>query len=73
MDERVPAPTKTNVEHVMACQESGTKDMGAKIASLVYENGIPFNVAASSRFALMIDESIKTAKQSPLQNKKFLT
>ena len=72
MDERVPAPTKKTVESVTASQKSGTKDLGAKIASFFYENAVPFDVAASSSFALMIDESIKLAKQSPLQNYKFL-
>ena len=44
--------------------------MNSKIVSFFYENAIPFNVAAASSFALMIDESIKFAKQNPLQSYK---
>ena len=44
--------------------------MDARIASLFYENGIAFNIADSTSFISMIDESIKFAKQNPLQSYK---
>ena len=39
-------------------QKSGSKELDAKMA-YVYENSFAFNAAASSSFALMIDESMK--------------
>ncbi len=65
MDERAAAPTKYNRKLLIAFQKSGTKDLDAEIESFFDENAIPFNVAASSRCAFVIDESIKFAKQSP--------
>ena len=57
--------------------------MDAKIASYFYENGIAFNTAASSSFALMIEEIQesmnlkiqfqKFARQNPLQVTNYLT
>ena len=44
--------------------------MDARIVSFFYENGIAFNVADSTSFISMIDESIKFAKQNPLQSYK---
>ena len=40
------------------------------LASYFYENGIAFNTAASSSFALMTEESMKFARQNPLQSYK---
>ena len=37
------------------------------IASFLYENGISFNIADSSSFARMIQESMRFAKQNPFQ------
>ena len=37
--------------------------MDTKIASFFYENGISLNVADSSSFACMVEESMKYAKQ----------
>ena len=51
-------------------QKLGPKELDAKIASYFYENGIAFNTAASSSFALMIEESMKFARQYPLQSFK---
>ena len=39
-------------------QKSGPKELDAKIDSYFYETGIAFNTAASSSFALMIEESV---------------
>ena len=55
---------------LMASQKSGSKDLDVKIESFLYEEAISFNVPALSSFALMIDESIKFAKQNPLQTDK---
>ena len=44
--------------------------MDAKIASYFYENGIAFNTAGSASFALMIEESMKFARQYPVQSYK---
>ena len=49
---------------------SGSNEMDARIASFLYENGIAFNVADSTSFISMIDESTKFAKQNPLQRYK---
>ena len=49
---------------------SGSKKIDARIASFFYENGIAFNIADSASFISMIDESIKFAKQNPLQSYK---
>ena len=46
-------------------QKSEPKALDAKIASYFYENGI--NAAATSSFALMIEESIKFTRQYSLQ------
>ena len=51
-------------------QKSGSKELDAKIASYFYENGIAFNTASSSSFAIMIEESMKFARQNPLQKYK---
>ena len=50
-------------------QKPGSKELDAKIAlqSLFYENG---NTAAFSSFALLIDDSMKFARQIPLQSYK---
>ena len=37
------------------------------IASFLYENGISFNIADSSSFARMIQESMRFAKQNPFK------
>ena len=37
------------------------------MVSYFYENGVTFNTAAPSSFALMIGESMKFARQYPLQ------
>ena len=42
--------------------------MDARIASFFCENGIAFNVADLTSFVCMIEESIKFAKQNPLQS-----
>jgi hypothetical protein len=69
MDELLPSLDKKTVESFnIASQMSGSKELDAKIASLFYEKAIPFNVAAPSSFALMIDESIKFARHNPLQS-----
>ena len=44
--------------------------MDAKIESYFYENCIAFNTAASSSLAIMIEESMKFARQNPLQKYK---
>ncbi len=72
MDGLLTPPTKKNVESTFTdSSKSAPKELEAKIASFFYENAIPFNVAASSSFALMIDESINFAKQNPLQSYKI--
>ena len=71
MDELLTPSTKKSVESsLMGIQKSGSKELDAKIASFYYENGIAFNIAASSSFALMIEESMKFARQNPLQSYK---
>ena len=44
--------------------------MDARIASFFFENGIALNVADSTSFISIIDESTKFAKQNPLQSYK---
>ena len=56
--------------HKQLTQKPGSKESDAKIASYSYENGLAFNTAASSSFALMIEESMKFARQNTLQNYK---
>ena len=53
-------------------QKLGPKELDAKIASYFYENGIAFNTAASSSFALMIEESMKLARQYPVSKTGLL-
>jgi len=72
MDTLLTPPTKKSVEgSFMGSQKSGSKEVDAVIASFFYENGISFNVANSSSFGRMIDESMKFAKQNPLQSLKL--
>ena len=71
LEELVTPPTKKSVNSSLtATKKSGSKELDEKIASFFYENGIAFTVANSSSFALMIEESIKFAKQNPLQSYK---
>ena len=51
-------------------KKPGSKELDAKIASYFDENGIAFNTAASSSFALMVEESMKSARQNQLQSYK---
>ena len=46
--------------------------MNMTIVSFFYENGISFNVADSSSFSCMIEESMKYAKQDPLHCDKVI-
>ena len=62
IDDLVTSPTKESVE---SPAKSGTKEMDARIASFFYENGIAFNVADSTSFISMIDESIKFRQTKP--------
>ena len=60
MDELVTPPTKKTVESsLIGSQKLGSKEVDAVIASFFYENCISFNVANSSSFGRMIDESMK--------------
>ena len=54
--------TKSAKLPLKGTQKSGSKELDAKIA-YVYENAIAFNTVASSSFALMIVESMKTARK----------
>ncbi len=66
MDDLLVSPTKKSVESSMiGFQQSGSKEVDKTITSFFFENGIPFNVANSSSFSRMIDESLKFAKQNP--------
>jgi hypothetical protein len=66
-----PSPKQKSVESSLTgSQTTGSKEVDAAIASFVYENGISFNVADSPSFGRMIDESMKFAKQNPLQSYK---
>ena len=56
--------SKQSVESSVIVSNSGSKEVNTKIASFFYENGISFNVADSSSFACMIEESMKYAIQS---------
>ena len=42
--------------------------MDETTASFIYENGISFNAADSSSLERMIEESMRFAKQNPLQS-----
>ena len=53
-------------------QKPGSEELDAKKASYFDENGIAFNTAASSSFALMIEESMKFARINQLQNYRYL-
>jgi hypothetical protein len=71
MDEILtPCPVKSAESSMKDSQKSGPKELDAKIASYFYENGIAFNTAGSASFALMIEESMKFARQYPLQSYK---
>jgi hypothetical protein len=71
MDEILtPCPVKSAESSMKDFQKSGPKELDAKIASFFYENGIAFNTAGSTSFALMIEESMKFARQYPLQSYK---
>ena len=45
-----------------------TPGQNARIASFFYQNGIAINVADSTSFVWMIEESMEFAKQNPLQS-----
>ena len=47
-------------------QKPGSRELDAKMASYFYANGIAFNAAASSSFALRIEESMKFVRQNQL-------
>ena len=64
-----PGTKKSAKLSLKRTQKSGSKESVAKIA-YVYENGIAFNTAASSSFALIIDESVKFARKKPHQSIK---
>ena len=68
MDELLVSPSKQSVESSVIVSKSGSKEVDTKTASFFYENGISFNVADSSSFACMIEESIKYAERNPLQS-----
>ena len=70
MDELLKSPTKQSVESSVRVSKSGSKEMDKTIASFFYENGISFNVADSSSFARMLEESMRFAKQNPFQSYK---
>ena len=69
MDELLVSPSKQSVESSVIVSKSGSKEVNTKIASFFYENSISFNVA-ESRFACMIGNSMKYAKQNPIQSYK---
>ena len=50
---------------------SGSKEMDARIVTFFYENGIAFNVADSTSFICMIDESTKFAKKTHFKGIKL--
>ena len=60
-----PCPIKSAELSMTDSQKSGPKEFDAQIASYFFENGIAFNTAAFSSFALMIEESLKFQCQSP--------
>ena len=68
MDELFKSRTKQSVESSVIVSKSGSKEMDKTIASFFYENGISFNVADSSSFARMLEESMRFAKQNPFQS-----
>ena len=71
MDELLTPCTKKSAKTSVTCtQKTGSKELDSKITSYFYENGIAFNAAASSSFALMTEESMKFARQNPLQSYK---
>jgi len=67
INDLVTSPTKQSTDPPT---KSGSNEMDARIASFFYENGIAFNVADSTSFVCMMDESMKFAKQNPLVNYK---
>ena len=72
MEDLVTSPTKQqSVESsLIGTPKTGYKEVDAMIASFFYENGIPSNIANSSSFGRMIEESMKFAKQNPIQSYK---
>ena len=68
MDELLVSPSKQSVESSEIVSKSGSNEVGTKIASFFYDNCISFNVADSLSFACMIEQSMKHAKQNPLQS-----
>ena len=52
------SPIKLAESSMKDSQKSGPKELDAKLASYFYINAIAFNTAASSSFALMIEESV---------------
>ena len=66
MDKLLVFPSKQSVESSVIVSKSGSKEVNTKIVSFFYENCISFNVADSSTFACMIEESMKYAKQNLL-------
>ena len=68
MDELLVSPSKQSVESSVIVSKSGSKEVNTKIASFLYENCISLNVANSLSIACMIVESMKYAKQNPLQS-----
>ena len=67
MKDLVTSPTKKqSVESsLIGSQKTGSNEVDAMIAPFFYENGISFNVANSSSFGRMIEETMKFAKQNP--------
>jgi hypothetical protein len=57
MDDLVTSTTKQSTNQPT---KSGSKEMDARIASFFYENGIAFNVADSTNFVRMMNESMKS-------------
>ena len=71
MDELLTPCTKKSAKtSVTSSQKTRSKELDSKIDSYFYEIGIAFNTAASSSFALKIEESMKFARQNPLQSYK---
>ena len=53
-------------KNAMVLQKSGSKEGEAVIASFFNGNCISFNIANSSTFGHMIDESVEFAQRNPL-------
>ena len=71
MDELLTPCTKKSAKTSVTCtQKTGSKELDSKITSYFFGNGIAFKAAASSSFALMTEESMKFARQNPLQSYK---